>query len=420
MKKHNLFSHIWNKAYKKGTSPTKLADDLGGLKGYFQFKEYDPKTGLIIAESGKLNTLTNQSKSNLIRLISQGQSDWLGAVDPATLKIQKMRFGNANDFPIPSKLNYYNLAETSTRANNPTGALFAGGKSGATTIAGASITTDTISNAFASNYEIGPTIEGQQSKIYTIPSLQANTTKNPPSHGTLKVEFKLGDQLVETLSFGINNDPVYIYTRSKVGIAPTLISNPLVQQPVNNPGATLGVTLRNGTEGFLETVVDSINETLCNTRLFYDYSTNNQGWKLKVLTRDQSTQYYDTIVFTYEIGKFNVINSIIPRVGYNAGSGNSELTRYQGNQDYYQILSGVEYADAADDFIDDYSVTFSCNMSSTYGNGETTALDVIQYTEAFLFDAVDNMFSIVYLPSSFEKNSESAFLISWTIMSPIA
>jgi hypothetical protein len=420
MKKHNLFSHIWSKAYKRGTNPTKLADDMGGLKGYFQFKQYDPKTGLIIAESGKFNTLTNQSKSNLIRLISQGQSNWIGNVDPATLKIQKMRFGNANDFVLPSKLNYYNLSETSTRANNPKDAIFAGGKSGAISIPGASATVDTISNAFASNYEIGPTIDGQQSKIYTIPSLQSNATKNPPSHGTLKVEFKLAGVLVETLSLGIENSEVYIYTRSKVGIYPTLISNPLGQQPINNPGATLGDTLRNGTEGFLETIVDSINETLCNTRLFYDYSTNNEGWKLKVLTRDQAVQYYDSIVFTYEIGKFNIINSIIPRVGYNAGSGNSELTRYQGNQDFYQILSGVEYADASDDFIDDYSVTFSCNMSSNCGNGETTALDNIQYTEAFLFDAVDNMFSIVYLPSSFDKNSESAFLISWTILAPIS
>jgi hypothetical protein len=59
-------------------------------------------------------------------------------------------------------------------------------------------------------------------------------------------------------------------------------------------------------------------------------------------------------------------------------------------------------------------------MSSNCGNGETTALDNIQYTEAFLFDAVDNMFSIVYLPSSFDKNSESAFLISWTILAPIS
>ena len=107
--------------------------------------------------------------------------------------------------------------------------------------------------------------------------------------------------------------------------------------------------------------------------------------------------------------------------GYNDGEGTSELDRYQGNTDWYPIVGTLEYRDADDDFIDDYSVTFSVNMTGPYGNGDTDVNlnEYIRYTEAFLYNGLDEMFSVVSLPNPFDKNEASAYYISWTILSPI-
>jgi hypothetical protein len=155
--------------------------------------------------------------------------------------------------------------------------------------------------------------------------------------------------------------------------------------------------------------------------LFYDYTTNNTGWKLKVDEVTTTTGRFDKIVMYYEIGGKNVVNSIIPKEGYNAGVGTTLLERFQGYSDFYNTLSDIEYKDASADFIDDYSCTFNVNMTGQYGNGQASSAlnEYINYSEAFLFNGLDEMFSIVYLPSSFAKNDTSAFLISWTILAPI-
>ena len=88
----NLYKKTFWKNFSK-TPAVKLADDLDpkALRGTFQIKEYDPSTGAILAVSEKFNTLVNQSKSSLIRLISQGQSRWLGDIDPTQLKISRIK-----------------------------------------------------------------------------------------------------------------------------------------------------------------------------------------------------------------------------------------------------------------------------------------------------------------------------------------
>jgi len=428
MKRESLFTKIWKKHQKKGENPAKLAEDLGMLKGLFSFKKYDPKTGLILFESQKYNTLTNQSKSTLIRLISQGESPWLGTIDPTELKISRMRFGN-HDGATASRLNYYKLDETggyengetnkptATRPNNPlpqSGEVdpdFAGGKSGKQEIPGANTTVDSILDAYDSHWVSGP----DDTKVYTIPTLAAGTGYiHPPSHETLVVKFYKDSSLIETLTFGEDGDGV-VYTRSRLGIPPTKITTETGEDPIIPPNEG------GERDGGGETTIDETNEANCNTRLFYDYTTGSTGWKLKVEEIDYPEGAYDRIDFSYEVGKYNVINSIIPREGYNIGYGITNLTRYQGSLDYYSTIGDPEYRDSADDFIDDYAVTFSVNMTGPYGNGETDVNqdEYIRYTEAFLFNELDDMFSLVILPNPFDKNEGSAYYISWSILAPI-
>jgi|GEM_PF-4903142 len=415
--KRSLFNKIWNKHLRKGTNPSKLADDLGQLRGEFKWMQYDPVTQAIIRESQKQNTLVNQSKTNLIRLISQSQSPWIGAIDPTDLRIQRMRFGNDSGQGTPTRYNYYKITEPSTRPNEPIDSIFAGGKSGAASISGYGETTDTFDNADTTGYTEGPDgSQGFPTKIYNFKTIGSFGEEyvHPPSHDTLIVEFYIGGvsgTLVETLEFsdGAGGE---VYTRSREGIAPKYITTEVGQQAVCTPtGRTPGDKVE----------ITDVNRDACGTRLYYDYTTGSEGWKFKLEEVAESPARFDTIKMTYEIGKYNVINSIVPKTGYNSGSGFSESERYQGYIDWYSIISGSEYRDAEDDFIDDYSVTFSINMTGPYGNGQTSSAsnEFIKYTEAFLFNGLDEMFSAVRLVDNFDKNDTSAFYISWTILAPL-
>lgn len=417
--RQSLFTQIWNKARLNAKSEKdfgKLVDDLGAFRGLFSYKKYDPLTGKILMESEKINTLTNQSKSNLIRLISQGVSPWRGEIDPSLYKIQRMRFGNAAQYTSPIRLNYYKLDEISTRSNIPLkqpGALvtsFAGGKKSQTTIPGASKTTDVILDAYESNWTPGP----NTTKVYEIATLadSEETYINPPSHSTLVVKLYKENTLVEQLYFGGDIEDEPVYTRANAGVPPVRIVS--VGDPI--------VTPNEGGSG-RDLTIDETNADECGTRLFYDYTTGATGWKLRIEEIDPELPEapYDEIRIEYEIGKYNVINSVVPKLGYNDGSGLTELNRYQGNSDWYPVIGALEYRDGDDDFIDDFSVTFSVNMTGPQGNGDTNVnlSEYIRYTEAFLFNGLDDMFSIVYLPTPFDKNSGSAFYISWTILAPI-
>jgi hypothetical protein len=417
----SLFKQIFYKNLKKGTNPTKLVEDIGPLRGIVQWHQIDEKTNKIIKSSEKYNALVNQSKTNLIRLISQGQSPWIGQINPANLRISRMRFGNANDFSTPSKFYYYNIGELSTRVNNPVDAFAAGGDKftnkfdNTTRPAGGFLPTtiEKINNIGSNGYQPGAGGE----KIYTI-----NNLNIPPSQGTFRIEFwKTGGLApVETLYFGNASGEIftYPYTRKTNGNAPTKIISASSNE--SDKICTPSHATRPDAEYEITHVTPETN-----SRLFYDYSTTS--WKYVSYENNNGVYggntMYDLIRFIYDIGKYNVINSIIPRNGFNRGEG-LNLLRYDGmtQGDFYPIsVNSVEYRDSDDDFIDDFSATFSVVMSGQYGNGNTDAIagDKIKYTEAFLFNEIDQMFSAVYLNAPFEKNSLTAFYISWTILAPV-
>ncbi len=415
----NLFKKNWYKHFKNGENPAKLADDLDKMRGVVTIQPYNPQTGELFDKVVLKNTLVNQSKTNLIRLISQGQSPWTGVINPANLKIGKMRFGNSTGYQ-PNKLYYYKITEASTRICTPLattdGRLYAGGKANAATCPfGNNITPVTIQNISATAFVAGP----NATKIFTIRSGSL-----PPSHGTFKVQLVDTTQNPEIIRETIYFDsvtplvnPVYPYTRKSSGNYPTrLVCNRInnINQPVCTPAAGRGDT----------TGAIDINPASpgINTKLFYDYTLSSAGWKL-LLEEIATPPSWNTLRVTYEVGKFNIINSIVPKTGYNEGQGLDVTSRYipsGGGGDFYSVLSNIEYRDCDSDFIDDYSVTFSINMSGDYGNGATISTDYIKYTEAFLFNNDDEIFSSIYLDDKFfQKNSSLAYYISWTILAPI-
>jgi len=407
----SLFKQIFDRNLRKGTAPSMLVEDMGPLKGFVQWHQIDEKTGRILKSSGKQNALVNQSKTNLIRLISQGTSPWAGALSPAQLRISKMRFGNANTFSTPSKFYYYNLGETSTRANIPYNSFAPGGNRDDADgqYPGAATTFFERLNSLGTN---GYTLGTGGEKIYTIHSVN-----RPPSQGTFKIEFLKESVLVETLYFGNASGETftYPYTRKPDGNPPTKIISESANE--SSKVCTPSHSVRPDAD-----FVITYSSPETNSRLYYDYA--NTAWKYVSYENASAEPLYTTIKFTYDIGKHNVINSIIPRNGYNAGVGVTANTRFVNTTfgDFYPIsTSSVEYRDCADDFIDDYSATFSVVMSGQYGNGNIIGVEKLTYTEAFLFNELDEMFSAVYLDSShrFEKNSLTAFYISWTILAPI-
>jgi hypothetical protein len=412
----NIFKKNWYKHFKKGENPTKLADDLDKMRGIVTVRPYDVNTGQILGETVHKNTLVNQSKTNLIRLISQGQSPWItGNIDPTQLRISKMRFGNGNDY-IANKFYYYKLDEPSGRICHPiVGNTFAGGKAGATACGSAQVKTTTLAKN-TSNYKDGP----NGTKIFTIKS-----DILPPSQGTLKVELiynnGLTETVVETIYFYNPALPDEIldkpYSRTADGIFPIQMQC----SPSNAPVSTPQVRNLSG----IATIDQENPQT--NTRIFYDYTLNNNGWKLlleEINVPGYTLPTWTHIKFTYENGKYNIINSIVPKDGYNEGVGLTMANRYIYNVsglDYYSILPNMEYRDCDSDYIDDFSVTFAVNMSGQYGNGQTDAAQnqYINYPEAFLFNERDEIFSSIKLSTGFNKNSSLAYYISWTILAPI-
>lgn len=428
MSSNNLFKQIWKNNFKKLEKPQKLADDMGPMRGIVHIKEYDPATGLIIKDHGQHNSLVNQSKSNLIRLISQGQSPWLGAIDPTQLKISKMRFGNNNPTDDLSPLLYYDISEPTYRGNIPidpggTGPHYPGGNSGqdAITYEANSLVSNKIDS---SNGQLIGT------NIYAFNILGANNellTTNPPAHDTLCVTLYVGSApgtVRERIWFYDPTGSAEFMTYPRAALKPYKVEtysagNVESDAIVATGGASWASRVPNPDPLLADWYqFFFLPATTSSTYLYYDYVTS--CWRLQL--ENLASRTYTYVQFDYKRGTKNVINSIVPRLGNNKGLGTTLTSRYTNSSagDYYPILSSLEYRDCDTSFIDDYSVTFSVNMSGQYGNGDITdPTHFIQYTEAFLFNERDDMFSALFLTTPFAKNAQSAFYISWTILAPL-
>jgi hypothetical protein len=452
--KDNLFKRIWNKNFVKGTDKLdKFADDVGGLKGHFSWKKLD-KNNNVLKESGVHNDITNLSKSTVIRLLAQGMPKYRSqTIDPAKYKITRMRFGNASykvgnynyggssvDNNISKKLFYYDSTEHVFRPNQNNGigdnALnfkSAGGKSDGTTIA-SSITSlvkkefytaDAFKNNSA-NYDnylypadkfgiinLGSVvipIDKSLSYFSYLNSYSEEAKLYPPSHDTLKITltfFNLANNNAQTsVIFTSSELDRKIYSRN-------LLGNEFLGSVSNNhiTDNKLTFTYDNSLELW------KINFGLTSTYLNQNFTNNTAT----VLGR---------ITIEYNIGKYNIINSIIPKTGINSGSIQNRFT----SDDYYTLVNNV-YDSSPTDFIDDYSVNFSSIMNIDQGNGQSGSSLPVIYTEAFLFNEMDDLFSsIIYtdfpiennnqykgdtssssLSRAFIKTNNDAYLFQWTI-----
>lgn len=416
-----LFSKIWKRNFLN-TPAEKLADDVGPLRGYFSFKGFDHKTGLWLPESERQNTLVNQSKTNIIRLISQQQSRWGNFTDPSILKIAYMRFGNNAKYGINgiTKHCYYDITELSARISEPyvaPGATYAypGGKqqqiqNGVVPCVPPDVNASVVKNINKTSAVISDNIA-----IFTI---KDDANYRPPSNNTLVVRLMRNEVILETLYF-TNESREIIYTRSKNGFKPSKIETKDVNSFVSTPAPS------NALSG--SPIIRNLNDSSdTRTLLYYDY--NSKTWKLMIeewINPNRAESYqYNKIRVEYLTGTDNVINSIIPKSGTNNGSGTSEILRYTtGQQDYYSILNNVEYRDADAEFIDDYSCSFAVNMGRQEGNGSLVAGatngDKIHYKEAFLFNSRNEMFSAIYLNQSMDKDPDISYYVTWTIVAPL-
>lgn len=452
--KDNLFKRIWNKNFVKGTDKLdRFADDIGGLKGHFSWKKID-RNNNIIQESDFHNDITNLSKSTVIRLLAQGMPKYRNqTIDPTKYKISRMRFGNASykignynyggssvDNNISKKLFYYDSTEHVFRPNENNGigknnALnfkSAGGKSDGSTIS-SSITSlvkkefytaDAFkSNSGTDNYlypsdkfgiinsgSISIPIDKALSYFAYLNSYSEEAKLYPPAHDTLKVTltfFNLANNNAETaIIFTSSEIDRKIYSRN-------LLGNDLTGSVSNNfiTDNKINIVYDNNLELW------KIGFNLTSTYLNQNFTNNTAN----VLGR---------ITIEYNIGKYNIINSIIPKTGINTGS----IQNRFASEDYYVMVNNV-YDSSPTDFIDDYSVNFSSIMNIDQGNGQAGSTLPVIYTEAYLFNEMDDLFSsIIYtdfpvennnqyngdtssssLSRAFIKTNNDAYLFQWTI-----
>jgi hypothetical protein len=402
----NLFQKIWNKNFLKGkTSPEKLSEDLGGLQGTFSYISY--KNGKQIDAHSFSNALTDLSKSTTIRLLAQGTTPWKGTIVPANYKISKMRFGNAeysNEKNADLGLHYYKPSEISARGNsteNSSGYPYspAGGRylSSSSEIYKGPILADSQSNPLSSfsvssftNWSIGSNITIEFNNA-NFPAIVDKTVS--PSHRSLYVQlFTTASPNTPTATLQFSN----IYTRA--------------------PGGSASTSIANGNELYF-------NASTSAHFIYYDFSTNS--WKLTFrLGTSLLINNITSFKVGFSIGKYNIINSIVPPFGYNTGSGGAaERFPLSSGIDYYNTSAPTYGNSAGNSSIDDYSATFSVTMGETQGNGVVGTGAPVAYTEAFLHNASDDLISIVRFPYptaidgkiGFEKTSDVAYLISWTI-----
>lgn len=457
VRKLNLFKKIFVKNLQNGTPPTILADDVGPLKGIFSFRGFNIHTGKLVSKGEFHNMIVNQSKSSIIRLLAQGQSIYKGVIDPTQYRISKMRFSNdmgtgLRGIAQPHRLEYYALSEASNRISYASNNIFGGGvKTQATCEPPLNPSEIEYKHIFENDFNNEPGVTGYQAapggKIFDLKS-----GARPVSHGSVNVKFYKnfgsGEQLIEEhdYSLKIGGNLEATYTRDAFKNHPYRITNYKVAgfyYHVSTPMDASTIFTNESGDTIRHTVISETGGNTTGTRIFYDYTSGQQGWKIYIqeITLDltqipanytntriasgnnpQTTNYvWDKIVISFTLGKHNIINLIIPKYGTNNGFGTSQLIRY-GNQngDAYDVVAPV-YQDSGDDFIDDYAVTFTTSMNADQGNGVgAVGADVLRYTKAYLFSQNDEMFSSILFPTSdFEKNASNSYQISWKILAPV-
>jgi hypothetical protein len=408
----NLFKKIWNKNFLKGKEPIdKFSEDIGGLAGEFKWIKY--RNGVPIDSFSFHNEITNLSKSTVIRLLGQGTSAWRGTIDPTQYKISRMRFGNApythNSFAYNTDLNlyYYDLTESVFRPNltasssySSAGGRYTLGTPEAPTGASGPILSDSASSVVKTINRTTEYTNWVNGKIVPISITEDNfdtgvsfDQQRPPSHKTLLVEFlNSSGNVIASLNFNT------VYSRDTTGNFPIVNS---------------------GNDNYL-------NNTSTNHKLYYSYPTGTEtqgSWILQFMLGSGSVNNIINIRISFKVGYYNMVNSVVPKTGYNFGTGVA-AARFplSSGIDYYSTVSPVYNNSTVSSFIDDYSVTFSITMAQNEGNGSANLL--VYYTEAFLFNSRDDLFSIIRFPfpsestpKGFEKNTSSSYLISWTIKS---
>ena len=468
----NLFRKIFSKHLEKGKEVNKLADDIGGLSGVFSYKKFT--NDKLVDEQVIKNALTNQSKTALIRLISQNVSPWTGQINPASYKISKMRFGNFNWFDynypyqvgsiLPNALNptaaepipelfYYDISEASYRPKftpSPGPATFEAAsnkqviRNNATQVTYGVDGTTTGKPVAIFNPNIGDTYDPSSSALY------ANHPSRPPTHFSVFVDLlDNAGNLQERITFYAP------YDRRNTGILPTKIATrktgtglisgaPVIthsngrvastvggtDELIDTTGTFLGVSyaslgyIADNTPNNFNFVNTGITSSTTKTRLFYDYKEGSGGgWKVQLdeFWNGGTDRNYSRAVIWYTLGGFNVINSIVPVQGANSGSGTNLLARYGSSIGDSYAITQVQYqASSNTSFVDDNLVTFSANIPSDAGNNNGVNANPVEYTEAFLMMQNDDVFSVIQLSPSqrFTKTSDDAYLLSWSIQIP--
>lgn len=396
--KKNLFSKIFHNNLMKGKTPLhKMQDDVGGLIGRFSWKQHDVKTGILLAHQEGMNQVTNVSKSSVMRLLSQGLSPHVGQITPTDYKITKMRFGNApyanHNATVDKTRAYLDYTEKAYRDNltvqggSPSIAGAGGGVTSIVSESGTSLSVNFLISAFGGTAAVkGNTIEINVSNATTFPGIIAG---RPPSHATLSVDFNAtGPSLLETQTF--YNE----YSRTATG-------NPSTRTDVvgGNDIITAGKLVWNASQG---------------------------EWRLQLtFSSDIRVDSLTDFNVKFQIGTYNIANSIVPKSGSNAGSGTESL-RFT-DLDYYSIsAANVSFSDSPLlNFVDDYSVSFSVTMNGSEGNGVGGNTYPVVYTEAFLFSNNDDLFSVLRFDgpgaygggsgTGFVKDDTSSLFLTWTL-----
>lgn len=457
-KKLNLFTKIFVKNLHKGKTPlAKMAEDVGALKGVFSFTGYDLK-GRIITQQSYDNLIVNQSKSSIIRLLGQGSTPYDSAIVPTDYRISKIRLSNDTGIGTrgivgPNKLEYYDITEASNRIAYASNGIFGGGKYGQSTCTPPTGTllyddSNPSKHEFAKEFLNSPTdykVAGTNGKIFNL-----KMSVRPPSHASVLVKiYRMvggSEQVIEEIYFNYKSgtgSTDAIYTRGPYSNKPHKIINYRLNGSYYNVSTPMDsntdiTVIKNNAR---QTLITTNNYT--ETKIFYDYTSGDNGWKLYldeinsgdtvpippydantyIASGENGSTSWSKIEVSFTTGKHNVVNLIIPKTGYNKGDGSSEYIRYGGGSagiDAYSTTN-PSYADCADDYIDDYAVTFGAIVQYNEGNGiEASGDAAIQYTKAYLFCDNDDIFSSInFQTSEFQKNASSAYQLSWKILAPI-